>query len=469
MSFGAAGLFALYCSVIKVDPLQRIGQVSALSSMGLMFTILALLLVGALVVAARVRGGAGFDRTASLVCAAIAGLATGMVAGGIVVALHGTPWGLNGHGGDAGVLIEWTNDVRRGNALPPAYPPLSVYMLGWYADLFGTTSATAVKHMQIVGTALVGPILYLSWRLLLRPIWALAIGVVAALPLIDTSPYAPYANGVLMVLIPLLVWFFDVLRRADEHSIAQLARRGAAFGGAVGVLCLMYSGWFQWSAPGVLVVGLVLFPWRRAPRPAAILCGAAVAMFLAVAGRYLYGALTQGEGIVDNYIYFDVNTDPAYVAMYRGDLPGAVGMWPPLGELAGVGLFTVLMAIGLGASIALGRARTLVITVGSILGGCFLFRFWYAHLLWHTKLVQLYPRTTPEILYCLLILTGYAVHLAVERRGKNAESPSVMIGALCGLMLVFGSAGSAISDHYMPNNDRPVSPGWLAWQAHHQP
>jgi len=205
-----------------------------------------------------------------------------------------------------------------------------------------------------------------------------------------------------------------------------------------------------------------------------VLCGFAAAMFAAVAGRYVHGVLTDPTGIVDNYIYFDVGTEPAYIAMYRGDLPGPVALWPPLGELGGVGVFTLLLVTGLGLSVVLGRGRTLVIAAGSLVAGAWLLRFHYASLLWQTKLVQLFPRTTAEIVHCLLLLCGYAVYLAVERirgsgPGRELDNRSALIGAVCGLALLFASTGSAISDHYMPNADRPISPGWLAWTAHKTP
>lgn len=472
VSLATSALFPLLCLNIKVDPLQRIGQVSGLSSMGLRYTLMALPLIGILVLAARLRSGAWFGPTTRLACAAVAGMATGMIAGGVIVALRGTPWGLNGRNGDAGVMIDMTDAARRGDDLPVAYPPLPMYLLAWYADAFDIASGHAIKHMQIAGTAILGPATYLSWRLVLRPCWALGVGLVAALPLIDAAPYKPYGNMVLMMFIPIMIAFMRVLRRSGDYTLQRNAQLGALFGGGIGLLCLTYSGWFQWSAPGVLVALLVLFPWRGDRKKALVFCGMAALLFALVAGRYMYGVLTDPTGIKDNYIYFDVNAEPWYIAMWRGDLPGPVGMWPPLGEMGGVGLFTLILCVGLGLSVALGRSRTPVITVGWIMAGCWLWRFWYAHFLWKTKLVQLYPRTTLEIQYCLLVLCGYAVYLLVDRFKQDApadsplRTPSAAIGAICAFLLLFGSVGSAISDHYMPNNGQPISPGWLAWTSH---
>lgn len=470
VALGAAAVLPLLCLNIQVDPMKRIGQVSGMASMGLRYTLCALVLIAITVVAARARRGAGFEATSRLVFAAIAGLATGVIAGGILVALHGTPFGLNGLNGDAGDLVKWTDAVRAGKEPPPTYPPLAMYMLAGYADILDISSAHAMKHMQVIGTALLGPATYLSWRLVLRPGWALGVGVIAALPLIQPSPYKPYANVVLMMLVPIVIAFLRALRRAGDETPIAMARLGVAYGAGFGVLCLIYSGWFQWSAPGVLVAALILFPWRGAARNRAlVLCAAAAVMFALVAGRYTYAVLTDPVMIADdNYIYFDVGVEPAYVAMWRGDLPGNTGPWPPHGELGGVGLFTIVMVAGTGLAIALGRSRTAVIAVASMLAGCWLLRFWYAHFLWETRLVQYYPRTTAQISYCLLVLCGLAVFYTVERLSREhpVRTQSGVIGSVCALLLLFGFTGSAITDHHMPNGSKPISMGWLAYMSH---
>ncbi len=53
--------------------------------------------------------------------------------------------------------------------------------------------------------------------------------------------------------------------------------------------------------------------------------------------------------------------------MWKGDLPGVVATWPPPGEIAGVGLYSLVVFAGFGIAIALGRARTVVIGLASIL------------------------------------------------------------------------------------------------------
>lgn len=471
-AIGTAAAFALLSTNIKVNPLDRLGQVAGLASMGFRFMLFGCAFVAALVISAKVRGGRAFPLVSRWVCAAAAGLFSGMVAGGIVVALRGTDWGLNGESGDAGDLIKWSLAMRNGIDPPYSYPPLNLFLLDLYARAADMPISYALKDMQIIGTAMLGPIVYLSWRLVLAPAWALGIGIVAALPLIDAAPYKPYAIVVLLVFLPLTIKLLDLLRRIDEYPYRRIAAFGVAIGLVYGVICLLYSGWFKWSLPGVVVATLIVVPKRRELLGRiGLYVVSTISVFMLIAGSHAVDAAMNEAD--DKYVYFDVRVDPAYISMYKGDLPGKeIGPWPPPGELAGVGIFAVLMAAGLGLAMALGRGRTVVITTAAIMVGCWLLRFWYAHLLYKTKLVQLYPRTTAEILYCLLVLCGYSAYLAVEKWRKTAaadslvRTPSGLIGGVTGLLLLFAFAGSAISDHYMPKNEFPPGPGWLSWTSH---
>jgi hypothetical protein len=480
-SFAAAGLLTWSATGIAVNPLERVGQVSGLAAIGLRFTVGVLILIGCLHAASRWRGGVAFDRTARVVCAALAGLLTGFVAAGIVVGLRGTPWCLYGHLGDAGRLAKWAAATLVGEPVPPYYPPLPVHTIALYSRWLDLPPAFALKHLQIIGTAAMGPIVYASWRLIASPLWALGIGVLAALPIID--PYKPYANTALAVLLPVLVAFFSWVRRAEHVEYRRLVGVGAAFGAGVSLICLTYFGWFQWSAPGALVAALLVFPFssKRAALRAACLMGSTGLVLAAIAGPFVWRLIQTSFD--DDFFYFDTNTDPAYFAMWRWDLPGAVGEWPPPGELGGVGLFTLLLAAGLGVAVALGRRHVLVTTVSCLLAGCWLMRLWFAQDMWATKLVQLYPRTAIELLYCSLVMCGYAAYLLVNRLRaslpgapaperelpRHYSTPSVVLGAVCGLALVFGSAASAIADRYMPAHEKPLSLRQLAFQSHREP
>ncbi|HTV18263.1 MAG TPA: hypothetical protein VMG12_06320 [Polyangiaceae bacterium] len=473
VSLAAAGALAASGLAIRVDPLDRVGQVSALAGIGFRYVVAGLVGVALLSAASRIRAGAGFDLAFRLACGALAGLTTGFIAAGIVVALRGTPWCLNGNLGDTGRLAAWAAAAQHGERFP-FYPPLPVHTLALYASAFDLEPVFAIKHLQIIGTALVGPFAYASWRLLLNPLWALGIGVVSALSLID--PYKPYANMVLIALVPWLVLFFGRMRAAGALGPRRVVLEGALFGAGFGLLYLWYYGWFQWSAPGAVAAALVLFPWRSAGArvQAAGFVGSTTLVFAAIAGRLVWRALS--EGFNDDYFYFDTRIDPSYFAMWLWDLPGPVGTWPPPGEVGGVGLFTLLLAAGMGVAIARGRRHVLVTTLGCIIGGAWLLRLGYAQHMWETKLVQLYPRTSIELFYCALVLSGYALYLVLERPRPDAERtrsagqsplPSTRFGAFCALLLVFGSAASALTDRYMPAREKPASLRILAWNAHH--
>jgi hypothetical protein len=159
--------------------------------------------------------------------------------------------------------------------------------------------------------------------------------------------------------------------------------------------------------------------------------------------------------------------------MWRGDMPGIfeqLPLWPPAGELAGVGMFTLVLVAGIGLAIALGRHRTIVIGIGTIMAGVWLLRFWHAHRMWKTQLVQLYPRTTAELLYCALILCGCAAFFLVERARRRApedsplHSPSGVIGATCAVLLLLAFAVSPTLDRFMPE-EAVRDLGNLAWLA----
>jgi len=461
---------------IRINPLLRVGQVSGLASLQLRFMLIALPLLIAVILAARLRDGRYFELVVRITCAALAGLVSAFVAGGVIVALRHTPYCLNAHNGDTGLIALWANAFSNHDPAgypPPFYPPAFPHILAWYKDLSDQPALYALKDLQIAITALVGPATYLCWRRLLRPLWALAIGGLSILVLVE--PYKPYEGLVLVVLVPLLIQLAEALRTAEDRTIQDLAKAGVGYGIVLGALCLLYSGWFKWSAPGFIVATACLVPWRGGRwRAWAVLAGVALIVFVAMLWGYLgaihhytqvTGTSSLGGGkpmIMDDYVYFDVLVDPAYFALWKGDLPGTVGAWPPPGELGGLGVYALLIFAGFGAAIAFGRQRTPVVVVAAIIGGTWLLRFWYAHHLYDTHLVQLYPRTSIELAYAFVVITGLGVYFAAEKLVRDRPA-SYSIGALATLVLIFGAAGSAIADRYMPANERSL--GLLGWNA----
>jgi hypothetical protein len=485
VSFAAAALLALACTNIKVNPLDRIGQVSGLASIQVRFLIFAVTLLIALGVAAKVREGKWFALATRIVCAAFAGLASGYVAGGIIVALRGTPFCLNAGAGDSDIIVMWANALKTGDTSlypPPFYPPMFPYVLRHYMDIVDLPAVYALKHLQIITTVIMGPLTYLSWRLVLRPGWALAIGVIAALVMID--PYKPYGALVLVTFVPIAIRYLARIRDAGEHSVYELVRTGVIYGIGFGVLFLFYSAWFRWAAAGLLLAGLFVFPWRRW-KQALLLAGITLVLFLAVNRNYLTRAYTYAAEISkesngtepmirDDYFYFDTAVDPTYFAMWKGDMPGTIQQhdWPPAGELGGLGVYSLLLFAGLGIAIALGRQRVEMITLVCVLGATWFQRFWQAHLMFKTRLVQLWPRTTLLLAYLFIVIAGFAIYYLHERAIKRApedsplRSPNAHIGALVAIALLIGAMGSSIADRYMPYDSLPRTPGWHAYAAH---
>jgi galactan 5-O-arabinofuranosyltransferase len=295
-------------------------------------------------------------------------------------------------------------------------------------------------------------------------------------------PYKPATYMVLIALLPVLISLARALRQSPGWTWRRCAVVGAVLGVVLGLLFLSYSGWFVWSAPGALVAMLLLFPWRESIVRGLVLLGTSAAAFAVVAAVHLVPLLRGAGSVKDTYFYFDVLVEPAYIAMWRNDFAGGVTTWPPPGELGGVGLFTVVLVTGLGAALWIGARHALVVVTACVLASAWVIRFVVAAAMHETGTVQLWPRTTMQILYCLVVLTGYALLLGLNSvrtfaadgrmfRGGDHAGPAgrshqavPAVAVLGAAALLFASAGSAAADRYMPRNDD--STGYLAWVAH---
>lgn len=482
VSLAAALVSVALAGSIVVNPLDRIGQVSGLAGLGYRYLVLGLAVLGVLAACTRWAPPAVASAVRALACAAVAGLVTGLVAGGLVVALQGTTWPLFADNGDARVLAGWAEDVLAGRGMPANYPPAIVDALAGWTQLTGEAPAISLKALQIGGAALFGPFAYLAWRLVLTPVWALILVLVAAMPLMEL--YKPHTTVVLVLVLPLCIRLLGVLRGAHERPWSRLVLWGVGGGASLGALFLVYSGWFLWSAPGVLLACAAVFPWRRAPGRAAVMLVAVAASFFAVSAQHLIGLLTASGTVVDRYFYFDTYVEPAYIAMWRNDLPGPVGPWPPPGEFAGMGIVSALLAVGLGVALLVGWRRTEVLVLAACLAGAWVLRLYLASRMWADQAVQLYPRTTAEILFCLLALGVLAIMISVRgalvwfgrlsassgpgTRGAPpvARTPtSAGIAVIAAALLAGLFMGSATADRYMPRDDG--SAGYLAFVSHH--
>ncbi|MFD7629595.1 hypothetical protein ACFV7Q_26815 [Streptomyces sp. NPDC059851] len=416
--------FMLLSRHISVNPTVRLGQVSGLAALQKYAALIGLPLLALLLYTAY-RGAARRHRIVKrLVCAALAGLATGVIAGGVVVALRGTPHPLGGQEGDPGVLIDMANSFLHDEGMSGIYPPAFPALMALWAKIRyhgrGETGF-ALHDLQIFFTAVAGPMAYLSWRLLLRPFWALLIAVPAAVLFLD--PIRPYSHVVMIVLLPLLGYWLRHMRRAGRLGLQQLLLRGAAAGVIFGALFLWYSGWYVWAAPGAAVLALFLFPWREGTavcKRAGLFVGTTVLTAGIVGAPLLYQMLRLGAENPDRYAFLSVYADPGYVLGWVSDRSGTLTYqtWPVAGEMAGQSGFALLLLFGVGLGLGLGLRHVMVRTAGAVLAGAWFARFWFASHMAHDKAVQLFPRTTWIIMYCLMILAVFGM-MAVVHRGSG--------------------------------------------------
>jgi galactan 5-O-arabinofuranosyltransferase len=481
-------------TIYDFHALNRISQVSGEAALQVRFFVPVLLLTG-LLLATGLPALAQYRKLAARVALpALPALMSGFVAGGITLALRGTPMPLYGVSGDAGEMDRWSLLLMHGQTINKGYPPLFPRIVATTAELFTHHDVfTAYKYDQIVGTALLGAAAYIAWRLVASRAWSCVLAILAVA--LAADPYKPYEGLTLAVVIPLSIAYLRYLRRCAERSYWHVAVVGVASGLVLAESFLLFAGWYYWSAAGLAVAAAVVFPWRAGWQRGLLLLGCTAVPFLAVAGQLLIQLIHDPR---DAYFYFGTSLDPAYVAIKVGDLPGALanGVWPPPGEIGGVGIYTALVIITLGVAIWLGFRRTAVIAIASMFVGAWLMRFYIASHMYSLHQVNLWPRTTLELQYCFVLLAVYAVMLAASRlqqwaaqhelpsapggAARHAAAPTAQpaeaaarqpaVSALVALMLAgalfAGSAASAITNQYMPADNNSL--GQLAWNSHHQ-
>ncbi|MEU2390770.1 hypothetical protein [Streptomyces sp. NPDC007369] len=487
--------FMLLSRHISVNPLVRLGQVSGLAALQKYAALIGLPLLALLLYTAYRGTARRHGIVKRLVCAALAGLATGVIAGGVVVALRGTPHALGGQEGDPGVLIDMANSFLHHEGMSGIYPPAFPALMALWAKIRyhgrGETGF-ALHDLQIFFTAVAGPMAYCSWRLLLRPFWAMLIAVPAAVLFLD--PIRPYSHVVMIVLLPLLGYWLRHMRRAGRLPQRKLLLRGAAAGVIFGGLFLWYSGWYIWAAPGAAVLALFLFPWYAGAsvrKRAGLFIGTTLLTAAVVGAPLLYQMVRLGAQNPDRYAFLSVYADPGYVLGWVSDRSGTLTYqtWPVAGEMAGQTGFALLLLFGVGLGLGLGLRHVMVRTAGAVLAGAWLARFWFASNMAGDRAVQLYPRTTWIIMYCLMILAVFGLMSLVHRgsgwiertlraaRADAAGAPGAVrvvprrvvrqlaAGMVCVLAL-FGAMGSSWSvNRYMPSADVD-SMGIDAYRAH---
>ncbi|MEU7554472.1 hypothetical protein AB0B01_19400 [Streptomyces sp. NPDC044571] len=493
VSITAALGYVLLSRHVSVNPIVRLGQVSGLAKLQLYVALIGLPLLGLLLYTAHRGAARRHQLVKRLVCAALAGLATGVIAGGVVVALRGTPHPLGGQEGDPGVLIDMANSFLHHEGMSGIYPPAFPALMALWAKVrYNGRGETgfALHDLQIFFTAVAGPMAYLAWRILLRPFWALLLAVPAAVVFLD--PIRPYSHIVMIVLLPLLGYWLREMRRAGRRTTRHLLVRGTGLGLIFGALFLWYSGWYIWAAPGAVLAALFFFPWRQgaaAAKRAGLYIVVTLASTVVVGAPLLYQMVRLGAENPDRYAFLAVYADPTYVLGWVSDRSGTLTYqtWPAAGELAGQSGFALLLLLGVGLGLGLGLRNVMVRTAAAVLAGAWLARFWFAGRMAHDKAIQLYPRTTWIIMYCLMILAVLGVMAAVNRGsgwiertlrpagagpgdGRAPVVPRRVVrqlaaGMVC-VVALFATMGASWSvNRYMPSADVD-SMGIDAYRAH---
>ncbi|MBD3403851.1 hypothetical protein GF420_13230 [candidate division GN15 bacterium] len=230
--------------------------------------------------------------------------------GMVTVALffHGTPFGLNGYGGDQAfriaMILKFKTFVLPGDFyyrdLPPFYPPVLYWLLGMLARIVGANAFLMVK----LGTELlylVSPIVcFLLWRRLVTPLQAALVAISTivfvsfgkAAPLV--APHAFLANS---LFIPW--WFYYV----EQVRVVRVDRQHYLVGGVIGALIFM-TYYYPFFIGGLLLAVRLLLGKRvsgLAPArghfrwsPAIILLGLAALFSSAFWGPLLWSFVTIG-------------------------------------------------------------------------------------------------------------------------------------------------------------------------------
>ncbi|MER7517912.1 hypothetical protein [Streptomyces sp. NPDC126499] len=476
VAVAAALGFTVWGLSVGNSPITRVGQVSGLSNLQLRFAVLTLVVL-AVVGWATVRATPRVRRlTTRLAAAAIAGLSTGFLGAGQVFALRGTPWPLNGPFGDNNRILGWAEEVLHTGAMDGFYPPAVPYVIGYVAKvgLFDGEPALAFKWVFIAFVALTGPAAYLLWRMCLKPLPALAVGLLPALQ--QTLPHKPYSPLVLVLLLPLIAKLLMWLRASPRFSTRGTALRGGFLGLLFGLLFLIYSGWHLWSLPGVLVAVLFFYPWHTGRLRGLLFLGSSLLGFLLVAGVYLrvlLGATSTRDQWCSGYTL----TEPAYIGTtpLSGLAWDEPGEYPGFGEFSGLHMYAVIVLIGLGFAVALGLRKAVVVAPLACFGSAWLIRFFLAGRMEADQQVQLFPRTILQIQVTLTALTVLACVLAAGRlvpllrrlrAGDTGERRFTAVGVLLAMALAGGMIGSFFSNQYLPTHPDEKLAGTLAWRAH---
>lgn len=195
-----------------------------------------------LVAAARRGGGRG---RAVLGWVLPAAFTTGVQA----LRLHGTPFYLNGTGGDQFFRMQYLQRLAAsphladGNYadLPPYYPAGWFWVGGRFADLTGTPPWMAYKPYAIATIAVTGALVFVVWSLLLRRRAALVLAMTTALAGVTIDPYEPYAWLIMALIPPMAVLAWRLFTAAPRGPGVRTGTATVLLGVFLGVAGAVYT------------------------------------------------------------------------------------------------------------------------------------------------------------------------------------------------------------------------------------
>ncbi|WP_326551191.1 arabinofuranosyltransferase [Micromonospora sp. NBC_01813] len=264
---------------------------------------------GLLLVCFGVLVAAAVRRWAPAAMEALAGVSAGLAAAWLVLvlraALHGTPFGFGGLGGDmlrmSAAATRYTVTITSSDTtvpeLPSEYPPLYSWLVGRAAVLLDQPAWRTLGDAEVLfisASLLAG---FLLWRRQVGAWAALAVSCVAVLAWSD--PRKAYEVMALMIFIP---WVVETFTRPPRERLHWLTA-----GLLGGLMVVLYQAWLVYAVLGLMV--LIVLAWRAEPDRLAYLRRLALVATVATVTSswyvlpYLWALFTDGGGQLVSDLY----------------------------------------------------------------------------------------------------------------------------------------------------------------------
>jgi hypothetical protein len=370
-----------------------------------------------------VMGIAAWRWPADMVSGIAAGLLGGWAAFTLRLALHGTPYGFDGLGGDAGRMAamadRYAHALRSSDGMVPSvpshYPPLFPWLVGRTAALvhvpawrlLGPGEAITLSFAVVAG--------FVLWRLLVPGPLALALTLPVLLSF--TLPEKAYEILALVVVTPwVLATFGQPPRGRRLHWLPA---------GLIGGLCVvLYWAFIMYGALGI--VALTAFTWRASAQRAQYARHVALTVVVALVVAAWYLVPYAGWA----FLHGSSQVDDLYQGGGISDSPLPFLAMTPLSVLELIGLAGMVWWRG-----RMWWGKPLLLLTGSA------YAYWLICLAMftvsgHTALLQDTPRMIEPLLAAAGILTIVQVSPDIARRISARNVPAGLPTiALCLLVL----------------------------------